>query len=268
MKADASYQLGQFRDNDDALDRLKRQASTVNDIEMDMLAKAGLASGMRVLDAGSGPGLISAQIAKRFKPSALTAVDCNDISVAETGKVFDEQGLPGSVHKLSVYDESLASLGPFDFAYSRFVFQHLSEPIKALSQLQQSLSKEGRLCLCDIDDRWMAQTPDEPQRLSFLERVRRDQAARGGDRHVGGKLASYMQQVGFVDIRSESLLISTDLVGKQVFMDLVFGYKLEVIRADDLAVARQEHEAIKATLARPEGWAAIALFFVSGRRAS
>lgn len=266
MNADASYQLGQFRDNDGALDRLKRQASTVNDIEMACVARAGLRTGLRVLDAGCGPGLISSQIAKRFQPSRLTAVDCNDVSVAETGRVFDREGIAGSVHKANLYEPALAALGPFDFIYSRFVFQHLSQPLPALLNVQQSLAPGGRLCVCDVDDRWMTFTPDVPQRESFLDRVYQAQRGRGGDRHVGGKLAHYLKEAGFVNLRTETLLISTDLIGKEAFMDLVFGYKLEVIDAADLDLSRAECQAVKTTLDSPAGWAGLALFFVSGEK--
>jgi hypothetical protein len=130
------------------------------------------------------------------------------------------------------------------------------------------LADGGRFCICDVDDTWLSVTPRPPALDSFLQRVARAQAARGGDRHVGGKLAHLLLRSGYSDIRSTAMLVSTELIGKQSFCDLVFGYKLEVVPAAELAVAREEVRAIEQQIMAPHGWAGIAVFFVSGRAGS
>ncbi|QYF92628.1 class I SAM-dependent methyltransferase [Massilia sp. PAMC28688] len=265
---DNSYQLGYFRDNDDSLRRLKAQASIVLDQEIAHLRAAGLADHQHVLDIGCGPGIISSAIAMRTTPRRLVAGDVNDISIAETRRQFDTNGIANAeVKQLNVYDESIAELGKFDFVYSRLLFQHLSDPIRAMANVRASLADQGRFCICDIDDNWLSIAPATPAFEAFIARAGQAQAQRGGDRHVGSKLASYMKQSGFADIQSSVLMVTTDMIGKDAFCDLVFGYKLECIPDAELATAREELDRIREHIFAPEGWAAVGVFFVSGQRA-
>ena len=228
---------------------------------------AGLTSGARVMDLGCGPGIISAEIAFRSKPRKLVAVDCNEKSLSETRSQFERAGIVGAeVKSLNVYDENLSSQGPFDFIYSRLVFQHLSDPVRALTNIRGGLADQGRFCICDIDDRWLNVVPETNEFKSFLKRVSAAQSRRGGDRGVGSKLPHYLKQAGFTDIKSSSLLLTTDLIGKEAFCDLVFGYKLEVIPDHELDIATNELSVIKDSIGSSNGWAGLGVFFVSGQR--
>jgi ubiquinone/menaquinone biosynthesis C-methylase UbiE len=264
---DESYQLGAFRDNEDSLRRLKKQAGVALDLEFDHLRQAGLAPGLRVLDAGCGPGIITTQIAVRMQPERLVALDCNEISLTETRHQLDAAAITSAeVCHGNVYDENFAEAGAFDFAYTRLVFQHLSDPRKAMRNLRATLSSGGRLCVCDIDDRWHGIAPELPELGSFLERARRAQARRGGNRHVGSGLAHLLAEAGFREIRCTMLLMSTSLIESSDFCDLVFGYKLETIDAAELSDARAELQSIRTSLDQPGAWAGIGVFFVSGAR--
>jgi len=264
---DDSYQLGTFRDNEDSLRRLKKQASVANDLEFEHIHAAGLEPGARVMDLGCGPGIISTEIASRSNPRKLVAVDCNDKSLSETRSQFERAGIVGAeVKNFNVYDENLSSQGPFDFIYSRLVFQHLSDPIRALANIRGCLADQGRFCICDIDDRWLNVVPETNEFKSFIKRVRDAQSNRGGDRGVGTKLPHYLKQAGFTDIKSSSLLVTTDLIGNEAFFDLVFGYKLEVIPESELEIATHELGVIKDSICSSNGWAGLGVFFVSGQR--
>ncbi|HXZ00669.1 MAG TPA: class I SAM-dependent methyltransferase [Stellaceae bacterium] len=267
MKVDQSYRTGSFRDNEDSLRRLRRQASIAVDLEMQHLYGAGLASGMKVMDLGCGPGIISVEMAQRTSPRMLMAIDCNEISLAETWRRLTDNSIPqAEARNCNVYDERLRYTGKYNFIYSRFLFQHLSEPLLALANIRRCLEETGRLCICDIDDQWLSVTPEPPEFRSLIDRAGRGQSARGGDRKVGTKLVHYLERAGYRDIRSSALLVSTDLIGKEAFCDLVFGYKLEVVPDSELETAKQEFEAVQRNIAAADGWGGLAVFFVSGRR--
>lgn len=267
LAIDGSYQLGTFRDNDDSLRRLKTQAGIVLDIEFDYMAAAGLRPHTRIMDVGCGPGIIASQIALRYKPSRLVAADCNDISIAETRRQLSASGIADAeVKNLNVYDPNLPeAAGKFDFVYSRLVFQHLSDPLGALANIRGCLAERGRLCICDVDDHWLSMAPETKEFRSFLGRVESAQSQRGGDRHVGSKLAHYLRGAGYVDVRSSMLLLTTDLIDKDAFCDLILGYKLEVVRQAELDIARREVAAIRNGIFAPNGWAGVGVFFVSGQ---
>jgi hypothetical protein len=136
--------------------------------------------------------------------------------------------------------------------------------LTALLNVQNRLAPGGRFCVCDIDDRWLSISPQPTELSSFLKRVAISQARRGGDREIGTKLPDFFSHTNFINIRSSSLLLSTDLVGKEQFCDLVLGYKLETIPENELFVAQTEVSAIKKSIMSPHGWGAVAVFFVSG----
>ncbi|GAG89546.1 unnamed protein product, partial [marine sediment metagenome] len=80
------------------------------------------------------------------------------------------------------------SLGFFDFIYTRFLFQHLADPKKALSKILPRLSPGGRLCVVDIDDAWLTLHPEPAGFHRFTKQAAEGQARNGGDRNVGRKL--------------------------------------------------------------------------------
>lgn len=265
---DRSYQLGTFRDNEDSLRRLKDQAGIVVDLEFEHLRAAGLRPGMKVLDVGSGPGIISSEIARRIEGSHVLAVDCNPVSLEETRKLFVKKGLSNAeVRQWNLYEDSPPADTKFDFVYGRLVFQHLSEPMFALMNIKRCLRPGGRVCLCDVDDRWLSLEPEPPEFTSFLNRARAAQSERGGDRHVGTKLAHYMKRAGLTDVANSILPVTSDLIGGQAFYDLVFGYKLEVIPQQELEQAKKEVAAIREAVQSRNAWASVAAFFVSGTNA-
>lgn len=266
-KVDQSYRTGSFRDNEDSLRRLRRQASIAIDLEMQQLYAAGLTANTKVMDLGCGPGIISVELAQRATPKIFMAIDCNEQSLIETQRRITDLKIPqAEVRNCNVYDEHLRFAGKYDFIYSRFLFQHLSEPLRALANIRRSLSDTGRLCICDVDDQWLSVTPEPPEFRSLLARVEKAQGARGGDRHIGTKLAHYLERSGYTDIRSTALLISTDLIGKEAFCDLVFGYKLEVVPDAELDAAKRELDAVQRNIFAADGWGGLAVFFVSGCR--
>jgi ubiquinone/menaquinone biosynthesis C-methylase UbiE len=261
---DLSYQLGQFRDNSDSLRRLRRQASIVVNLELAQLEAAGLTAGCSIMDLGCGPGIITTEIARHAVPRRLLALDCNEISLRETRAQLEAANIAeAEVREGNVYTLDAAALGKFDFIYARLVFQHLSNPLGALARIAPCLAEGGRLCICDIDDQWFSAAPACPELPSFLNRAHLAQQARGGNRHIGTSLVHLLHRAGYSDIRSSAMLVSTDLIGKDAFCDLVLGYKLEVVPEADLAVARSEVAAIRQAIDAPDGWGGIAVFFVS-----
>lgn len=266
LLVDHSYQLGFFRDNEDSLRRLKKQASIALDLEFEHLHAAGLKKHSRIMDLGCGPGILSAALMERAAPAALLSVDCNEVSVSETLVQlagFDCRSV--TIKKLNIYDAALAEQGRFDFIYSRLVFQHLSDPVRALSNVRNCLAPQGRFCICDIDDHWLGMAPASDAFGSFIARVGKAQSERGGDRYVGTKLAHYLQLAGYTDVKSTMLLLSTDLIGKEAFCDLIFGYKLEVVPDAEIEIARQEVDSIRKGIKAQNGWAGVGVFFVSGK---
>jgi len=265
-RADKSYQLGKFQNNEEELSRLKNQASIILDLEFEHLSGAGLKKGMRVMDMGCGPGIISSEIIYRSNPTYFIAADCNETSLNEARAHFNSKGLDHrQIRKSNIYDKNMDLNLSFDFIYSRLLFQHLSNPLMALENVKNWLAPEGRFCICDVDDRWINISPDSDAFQTLKARSSTSQRKRGGDRQVGIKLPEYFSRAGFEDIQTSCLLLSTQILGKEKFSEIVLGYMVSASQEEDASAARNELLSIREQLFSDHGWGAIAVFFVSGK---
>ncbi|MCX7121677.1 MAG: methyltransferase domain-containing protein, partial [Gammaproteobacteria bacterium] len=108
-----------------------------------LLLKAGLVSGMRVLEIGCGTGNMTGWIADQVgKNGHVTAVDISEEQI-EIAKVNNK--LHNNIEFIvkSIFD--LADLSQFDMIYSRFVIMHQVKPFDALKVLMPLLKKNGVL---------------------------------------------------------------------------------------------------------------------------
>ncbi|MQS14374.1 methyltransferase domain-containing protein [Streptomyces kaniharaensis] len=109
--------------------------------------KLALPADARVLDAGSGAGVVARAMADRFG-LAITGVDVLDFHVAEARRLSTRTGLAqrtsftwGDYHQLPFPD------GTFDGAYSMETLVHSYDPPRALAEFHRVLRPGGRLVL-------------------------------------------------------------------------------------------------------------------------
>lgn len=137
-----SYAFGEFDENDKELTRLKHQASIALELERGFWHKLGLEEGMDLLDVACGPGITACELARLVFPGQVTGLDINDALIQVARGVKDEQQTAnvafntGDVYKLPYKEQ-------FDFAYARFLFQHLERPRDALKNIFSSLRPVG-----------------------------------------------------------------------------------------------------------------------------
>src|SRR3954471_5910176 len=85
---------------------------------------AGVASGQRVLDVGSGPGALTAELVGRLRASSGGAVDPWATFVAPLGEGFrDVESVRASAESLPFGD------GVFDAALAQLVVHFMAEPV-------------------------------------------------------------------------------------------------------------------------------------------
>ncbi|MDP9728637.1 methyltransferase domain-containing protein [Alicyclobacillus tolerans] len=162
----------------------------------------------RVLDIGSGFGAFAFDFAAGF-PVEVVGVDYDYELVRLSEALRDELYKLGTaaLHeraKISFYREDvyrlgkLQSLGEFDFAVARFLFQHLQQPLEAAVSIRDRLKMGATLCVLDIDDGMTITYPENPQGFSRLQAAFSQlQTLEGGDREIGRKLPGILQEAGF-----------------------------------------------------------------------
>jgi SAM-dependent methyltransferase len=188
-----AYVLGH---SDRELRRLAFQAELIAPITRQLLVEAGIGSGMRVLDVGTGRGDVA------FLAAEL---------VGETGAVV---GFDRSREALEIARERAAAAGignvsfevgdaaevtfehPFDAVVGRYVLEFQPDAGGTLRRLASSVRPGGIVAFHEIDWRDFRSYPPVPiwERCGSL--TERALTAGGADTHVGTKLAAIFAAAG------------------------------------------------------------------------
>ena len=135
-----AYALGH---SDFELKRLDRQAQLLRPATREFLEAAGMTTGMRVLDVGSGTGDVAFLAADIVGPSG--EVIGTDIAPAAIASARDAAEVQGKA-QVSFREGDPAEMAfdqPLDFVVGRFVFHHQPDPGPMLRNLAGHLRPGG-----------------------------------------------------------------------------------------------------------------------------
>ncbi len=170
------------------------------------LRELKLRPGERVLDVGCGLGLFTRDMARVVGPGgAVVGIERDADQLAEARRHADAAGeidladfREGDAMALPLsYDEWPG----FDVVYSRFVLEHLRDPLAAVVQMVRAARPGGRIALQDDDHELLRLWPPcEP--LSALWRTYyKAYGTLGNDPLVGRKLVSLLHDAGAGPVR-------------------------------------------------------------------
>lgn len=150
--------------------RLNIQSALFEREAIRTLDLAGLKEGMRCVDVGCGVGHTSLLMSKRVGTSGkVVGLDMNENNINVCKKklngVHDNlEFVIGDIHHAMLADSS------FDFAYSRFLFQHLTDPEKALLKIINLTVDDGIIAVEELDHALWLSHPHDPH-LRRLQRA-------------------------------------------------------------------------------------------------
>jgi ubiquinone/menaquinone biosynthesis C-methylase UbiE len=267
----SSYEFDAFQEIEKAKEiaRLKSKASILFQIDQKNWQQAELRSGMKILDLGCGSGTVSCELAKSIRTGEVIGVDSSEAILQQAQQLKDSEGIDnitfrqGNAYALNFPDKT------FDFVYSRFLFQHLADPLKVLSQVHRILKPGGILCVLDVDENWFTLYP-EPASFTLLRQILVPiQQSQGGDPFVGRKLGNYFDAAGFDQVQTLIHAISSDALGLNHFFELLsFGAPYQTQREDLAEMATKAREDVYSLLSLPYAWAGIGLLTAIGRKSS
>lgn len=143
-----AYPLGH---TDAEHERLIRQAERVAPITERFFREAGIESGQRVLDIGSGVGDVAMLVAKLVGPSGeVVAVERDPKSIGKARARVARAGF----HNVTFSESDVAHIPEaqrFDGAVGRFILMYLPDPVAALRTISQLVRPGGVLAFQEPD---------------------------------------------------------------------------------------------------------------------
>lgn len=156
-----------------------------------------LEPGLSVLDCGCGPGTITRGIAERVAPGQVAGVDFgqSQIEIAQKAAPENISFQTANCYALPFADAS------FDRIFSHALFEHLSEPVKALKEFHRVLKPGGIAGICSPDWGGFIFAPESDKLTAAVKTYRDLQSTNGGDVYVGRKLGVHLAAAGFTRVK-------------------------------------------------------------------
>jgi ubiquinone/menaquinone biosynthesis C-methylase UbiE len=130
-------------------DRLIRQAAIFNPVTERLLREAGVGSGQRVLDIGSGLGDVSMLVARLVGPSGKVVGVDNDASTLAKAQ---DRVVKAGLQNVSFIDSNIDRFPggePFDAIVGRLILMYVPDPSAVIESLAKSLRPGGVLAIQD-----------------------------------------------------------------------------------------------------------------------
>jgi ubiquinone/menaquinone biosynthesis C-methylase UbiE len=163
-----------------------------------------LRPGQSLLDAGCGPGTITADLALLVSPGEVVGMDAAEGVVTQARE--NARGLGLANLRFEVGD--LFALGypdaSFDVVHLHQVLQHLADPVAAMVELRRVLSPEGLLAARDSDYAAFTWAPADSALDRWLELYFAVTARNGHDARIGPRLLGLAHEAGFTDVTVSS----------------------------------------------------------------
>jgi SAM-dependent methyltransferase len=189
----SAYVLGH---SDRELERLRLQAKLVDPITRQFLIEAGIASGMRVLDVGSGAGDVAFLAAHLVGPAGqVVGVDRSATALARARTRAEAQSL-GNVTFVESELSAMAFDRPFDSAIGRYVLCFQPDPAALLRRIAGLVRPAGIVLFHEPDRSQMRSFPPAPTYDRACRWVGETYRRSGVDVEIGIKLYSVFQAAG------------------------------------------------------------------------
>ena len=162
----------------------------------------GLKPGLRVLDAGCGPGKATSILSQMIQPGGdILGVDYSEERIDHARKHYGrESKIDFQIHDLR---DPLDGMGPFDLIWVRFVLEYnREESPDIVKNLTAVLKPGGYLCLLDLDHNSLNhyQLPPSMEEI-YLQVMKVVEHEYNFDPYSGRKLYAYLYDLGYGDIQ-------------------------------------------------------------------
>jgi ubiquinone/menaquinone biosynthesis C-methylase UbiE len=193
LQAERQYALGY---SESEFKRLEQQSELYRDLTEDVLCRAGLAPGMRVLDIGCGVGDVSLLAAELVGPSGfVVGVDRSSEAVETARRGAAASGTTRTSFAAAELD-AFSSEARFDALIGRFILMYLPDPAAALRKLRSHLVPGAIVAFQEMEMSLTRSVPPLPLFQQGVEWVIETFKRAGFEANMGPKLYTTFQQAG------------------------------------------------------------------------
>ena len=216
--------------------------SALNDLlNAGSLRELHLQAGQRILDVGSGLGQLSRAMA-RATGVRVVGVERSVEQIAEAERQATEAGelalaefRQGDASRLPLRDEEW---GTFDLAHTRFLLEHVRDPLTIVRVMVRAVRPGGRIVLEDDDHEMLRVWPQPPGFSDLWRAYQRSYEHLGNDPAVGRKLVSLLVDAG-ASPRRNTMIFFGSCAGEPHFahyaanlIGVIGGARATVLEAD------------------------------------
>jgi SAM-dependent methyltransferase len=273
MRAGDRYIHGSAPTEQGRLSRLNELLNAASLRELD------LKGGEQVLDVGSGIAQLTRAMARVAGQRARVVGierDSDQIAEAKRQAAADhEENLvelrEGDAVALPLDD---TEWGSFDLAHTRFLLEHVSDPLAVVREMVRAVHSGGRIVLADDDHDVLRLWPEPPGFSSLWQAYIRSYDRLGSDPYVGRRLIGLLHAAGAVPTRNNWIFFGS-CAGMPTFPDIVENLQSILVGARTMILAtagidEEEFdrciEALKIWGARPDAAFWFAMCWAEGIR--
>jgi len=170
-------------------ERLSLLNRMTNDAFIEFL---GVRAGMRVLEVGSGLGILASAVAAHG--AEVVGVERSREQIAAAAHAPNVTYVEGDAHQLDFPDAS------FDLVYARYLLEHVTDPERVVREMRRVAKPGARVAACENDISVMRLDPPCPAFQLAWEAMAEYQRSLGGDALIGRRLYRLFHGAGLMRI--------------------------------------------------------------------
>jgi len=257
----------------------QRRLSLLNDVLLNpaSLHEIGLRGDERVIDFGSGLGQFTRAMGRAASHGKVVGIERNDEQLALARQLAADDG-EAELVEFRQGDVLNADLewGAYDVAHTRFVLEHVPDPLRVVQTMVRAVRPGGRLILADDDHDVLRLWPESPGFAELWRAYMRTYDRIGNDPFIGRRLVQLLQQAGAQPVRNTWIFFG-GCAGMEIFPTLAANMRGVVLSAREtiLSMGLFEEKAFDIVMSEAEVWAArpdaaiwFSMAWAEGRRVS
>jgi SAM-dependent methyltransferase len=239
----------------------QRRLSLMNDVLLNpaSIREMALRGDERIIDFGSGLGQFSRAMARAVPRGLVVGVERDEAQLGGAKRLAIESGdaervdfRRGDVLDLDLGDE----WGTFDVAHTRFVLEHVPDPLRVVQAMVRAVRPGGRIILADDDHDVIRLWPEPPGFYDLWRAYIRTYDRIGNDPFIGRRLVQLLHDAGAAPKRN-TIIFFGGCAGMEIF-DVLTANMIGVVktaRETILSMSLYDPDLLDVTLRAYETWA-------------